>query len=71
MPRKGRSSEENVHAIRQVEGGERVAEICQTVMSRQPCSPARWPGREAGGSQCVASRARSRTGPVNASATMP
>jgi hypothetical protein len=29
MPRKGRSNEEIVHALHQVEGGEKVAEVCR------------------------------------------
>ena len=29
MPRKGRSNEEIVHALGQVESGERVAEVCR------------------------------------------
>jgi putative transposase len=29
MPRKGRSNEEIVHALRQVESGEKVAEVCR------------------------------------------
>jgi len=29
MPRKGRSNEEIMHALRQVEGGEKVAEVCR------------------------------------------
>jgi len=29
MPRKGRSSEEVLHALRQVEGGDKVAEVCR------------------------------------------
>jgi hypothetical protein len=29
MPRKGRSNEEIIHAQRQVEGGEKVAELCR------------------------------------------
>jgi hypothetical protein len=28
MPRKGRSNEEIIHALHQVEGGEKVAEMC-------------------------------------------
>ena len=29
MPRKGRSNEEIFHALHQVEGGEKVAEVCR------------------------------------------
>ena len=29
MPRKGRSNEEIIHALHQVEGGEKVAEVCR------------------------------------------
>lgn len=29
MPRKGRSNEEIVHALQQVESGEKVAEVCR------------------------------------------
>jgi putative transposase len=29
MPRKGRSNEEIVHALHEVEGGEKVAEVCR------------------------------------------
>jgi putative transposase len=29
MPRKGRSNEEIVHALHQVESGEKVAEVCR------------------------------------------
>lgn len=29
MPRKGRSNEEVIHALHQVEGGEKVAEVCR------------------------------------------
>ena len=29
MPRKGRSNEEIVHALHQVEGGEKVTEVCR------------------------------------------
>jgi putative transposase len=29
MPRKGRSNEEIVHALRQVESGEKVTEVCR------------------------------------------
>src|SRR5688500_20185158 len=29
MPRKGRSSEEIIHALHQVEGGEKVTEVCR------------------------------------------
>lgn len=28
MPRKGRSNEEIIHALHQVEGGEKVTEVC-------------------------------------------
>jgi hypothetical protein len=31
MPRKGRSNEEIIHALHQVEGGEKVAEVCRRV----------------------------------------
>jgi hypothetical protein len=29
MPRKGRSNEEIIHPLQQVEGGEKVAEVCR------------------------------------------
>lgn len=29
MPRKGRSNEEIIHALHQVEGGEKVTEVCR------------------------------------------
>jgi putative transposase len=29
MPRKGRTNEEIIHALHQVEGGEKVAEVCR------------------------------------------
>jgi hypothetical protein len=29
MPRKGRSNDESIHALHQVEGGEKVAEVCR------------------------------------------
>ena len=29
MPRKGRSNEEIIHALHQVEGGEKVSEVCR------------------------------------------
>jgi hypothetical protein len=29
MPRKGRSNEEIVHALHQIEGGEKVTEVCR------------------------------------------
>jgi hypothetical protein len=35
MPRKGRSNEEIIHALHQVEGGEKVTEVCR----RLPCRP--------------------------------
>jgi putative transposase len=31
MPRKGRSNEEIVHALHQVDGGEKVAEVCRRI----------------------------------------
>ena len=29
MPRKGRSNEESIHALHQVEGGEKATEVCR------------------------------------------
>ena len=41
MPRKGRSNEEIVHALHQVEGGEKVTEVCRRLGvsgSSPPCA---------------------------------
>lgn len=47
MPRKGRSNEEVVHALHQVEGGEKVAELCRRLgVSEQTFY--RWKKRFAG-----------------------
>ena len=40
MPRKGRSNEEIIHALHQVEDGEKVAEVCRRLsVSENPSLP--------------------------------
>ena len=42
MPRKGRSNEETIHALHQVEGAEKVTEVCRRlgVRTRVACATA-------------------------------
>ena len=47
MPRKGRSNEEIIHALHQVEGGEKVTEVCRRLgVSEQTFY--RWKAKYAG-----------------------
>jgi hypothetical protein len=72
MPRKGRTNEEIIHALHQVEGGERVAEVCrrlvvseqtfyrwETVQRARPAGAARAPVAAPRRRQIEAGRRRS------------
>ena len=64
MPRKGRSNDEINHALHQVEGGEKVTEVCRRLgVSEQTCY--RWKAKH-GGVEAVMPRSsrrwRTRTG---------
>jgi putative transposase len=47
MPRKGHSEEQIVYALRQVEGGQKVSEVCRE-MGVSPQAFYRWKRRNAG-----------------------